>query len=243
MKPIFGRYLQNFKEFKSTNSKAKDRAFVILDDRVDYWTPHIYCNFNHFLDDSWNYYFIGNEYSCAYIDETFGKGVITIPLSAIYGREIKLDWDMCNSVLKTKAFYDIFKESYMLLAQADDTACFSKFKDKWYEYVMIGAPCGNTERPIYNTGLAGLDINLFRDAVTTTNCSPIIQLMQVGKTAQDVFFTELFRQNGNKLPSLEEAMEFSVESLYHKHPFGVHGLKHTYMTDDIAAKIVAGVSL
>ena len=243
MRPIFGRYLQSFRDFKPTKCDTNKHAFVILDDRVDYWTPHIYCNFNHFLDDSWNYYFIGNERSCQYIDETFSKEVVTIPLSAIYGRDFKLDWDMCNSIWKTSAFYDVFKEDYILSAQADDTACFSQFQDKWYDYTLIGAPCGDMTRPTFNTGLAGMDVHLHREVASTTGCSATLQLMQVDKTAEDVFFTESFREIGGKLPSLEEAMEFSVESFYHKHPFGVHGLKHTYMTDEIAAKIVAGVSL
>jgi len=58
---------------------------------------------------------------------------------------------------------------------------------------------------------------------------------------EDVYFTAVLRTLGARMPDIQTAARFAVESLYTEHPVGVHGTDKCFHSLEVVGKIVRAI--
>jgi len=118
---------------------------------------------------------------------------------------------MCKGV-KSKDFYNNIPTEIILIFQTDSVICeenkdlINKFINNDYDYV--GAPWSNA------VGNGGLSLR------KKSKMLEIIEKCPKNNINEDIFFANSCINT--KKPSIDEAKEFSVESLFSENHFGVH---------------------
>jgi hypothetical protein len=228
----FASFLIDFEKKHSkishSNSANNQKAAVIVEWRPDYFLPAVMKNFAYFLGKDWNFHFVGTDMNERFIKESLSHWQFHFHKLNM----IKPDFKTYQQVLKSKDFWQLFPEDKLLIFQLDCILC-SELELRFLDYDYIGAPSG-PNAAFMNGGLSLRSRQAMLAAIDKMSFFVTDEL-------EDIFFTKALKLLNAKLPDIQTAAEFSVESFYVKKPFGVHGTNKYYFTDEIAKKIISEI--
>jgi hypothetical protein len=99
-----------------------------------------------------------------------------------------------------------------------DTILLNPDLDSFLEYDYIGAPWANGFRWVVS-GNGGLSLRHVETMLTIAETCPIYH----GQLCfEDIFFSYWCKEKGYHVPSKEIASQFSVETIFHETPCGMH---------------------
>jgi hypothetical protein len=129
-----------------------------------------------------------------------------------------------NDILTSKAFWDVFNQTHLLLFQSDTTFCAhpsAVFAD-FLQYTYVGAPwhptktqCKGIQNCVGNCGLALFNVRDIKQILPYYH-------RQIKFRNFDIWL--MHGLQNKKLAPVQVALRFSVETLYDRRivPFGVH---------------------
>jgi hypothetical protein len=213
------------------NCPENTRAAVIVETRPLYFLPKVLRNVMYFLGARWNLHVLCGELSLDYVQRSLAEwSVRIVRLQGAY----RMSVEAYNKLLMSPEFWQLFAEERLLIFQSDALLVGANIAE-FEAYDYIGAPCGRfDEQYIANGGLS------LRSRRAMLQC--LAQFRARDGIAEDVFFTESARRAGARLPDLDTASRFAVESLYTAHPVGVHGTDKCYHSVELAEKIIRGIA-
>lgn len=134
-----------------------------------------------------------------------------------------------NAMMLSYAFWrdKLLRYEYVLIYQRD-SICLQAIPDEYFGYDFIGAPCGDW---VMNGGLS------LRK--TAAMCRALRLVVPNEGEPEDVYFSRALRQIGGVLPKVSLAASFSVENMYVKLPYGIHGTDKDYLSDNLAEYIMS----
>lgn len=106
----------------------------------------------------------------------------------------------------------------VLLFQADSILC-SRSEEKvedYFKYDLVGAPIAEQYGHGFNGGLSVRNPRVF------LNVTRNVDFAASGHEFEDQFFYTELKKAGAKMPTVEAAMTFAVETLYYETPLGYH---------------------
>jgi hypothetical protein len=213
------------------NSRENTRAAVIVESRPLFFLPKVIKNVMYFLGPRWNLHVFTSELSHDYVQASLTGWNVGITKFPRVGRLRVADY---NGILISPAFWERFSEDKLLIFQADAILTGSNIEE-FIGYDFIGAPCGTfDEKFVANGGLSLRSRRVMLDCVTRHACP--------SDMPEDVFFTNALREMGASMPDFSTAAAFAVESVYTRHPVGVHGTDKCYHRVETAETIVRGIS-
>jgi hypothetical protein len=213
------------------NSPENTRAAVIVETRPLYFLPKVVRNVMYFLGPRWNLHLLCGELAYDFLQRSLRDwSVRFIRLQGTY----RLTTAGYNGMLMSQEFWRLFTEEKLLIFQSDALLAGANVAE-FEAYDYVGAPCGRLdEQYVANGGLS------LRSRRAMLQC--LAEFRAREGVAEDVFFTESARRVGARMPDLDTAIRFAVESVYRAHPFGVHGTDKCYHSPEVAAQIVRGIS-
>lgn len=217
--------------FMHRNCPENSRAAVIVETRPLFFLPKVVRNVMYFLGERWNLHVVCGELSHEYVSRFLrGWDVHIVKLQGTY----RLSADGYNKLLTAPEFWQLFTEEKLLVFQSDALLAGANVAEfECYDY--IGAPCGRfDEHFVANGGLS------LRSRASMLKC--LREFRAPEGMPEDVFYTESARRGAARLPNLDTASRFAVESLYTTHPFGVHGTDKCYHSVEVAEKIVRAIA-
>lgn len=183
---------------------------VIIEPRKHRALSLVVNNFRSNLSEEWSILVLcgtENESFCRDMVKDLKVGVKQIPFA-------NLSTSQYSSFCASKAFHDLIPTEIFLIFQVD-TLILNPLKiQPFLQYDYVGAPWDFMSGLVGNGGLS-----LRRK----TKMLEIIEAVPFHGANEDMYFCTQTKVQLNR-PSKEEALEFSVETLYHPSPFGVHGL-------------------
>lgn len=209
-------------ECQHRNKQENTKVAVLVETRDCFFLPHVIQNFVHGLGEDWNFHFFLNDKVHRFLSQELPQFEYRLtPLL-----EQRLTPEKYSFLLRQRRFWEEISEETILIFQVD--CLLLRPIPSWAEeYDMIGAPCGviDGDRCIYNGGFSLRK----RQAMLKIALSNEEQNQQEPRP-EDVFFTaELWKQNEiYKLPSVRTAFQFATESVYSRHPIGIHGTDKYY---------------
>jgi hypothetical protein len=217
-------------QFTHTNRPDNTRAAVILEARPFFFLPKVIRSTMFFLGPRWNLHVFVSELSDAYVKASLAGWNVTITK---FTRGARLPVADYNAILTSPSFWQTFTEDKLLLFQSDSLLAGSNVEE-FLGYDFVGAPCARfDEEYIANGGLSLRTRRVMLECLAGFACP--------AGTPEDVFFTGALREMGASLPDLQTAASFAVESVYIRHPVGVHGTDKCYHSFEIAQKIVDAI--
>lgn len=237
MKALFSdiwiNYLNTISRKVDTNSitlnNNNNKVAVIIETRNDLKLELVVKNFIYFLNKDWNFVILHGNQNIKIADKL--KQEFTKLKTINLGIDI-LDIKAYNNLLKSKKFYDLFSEQIILIYQLD-TLLFKPIEDKFLKYSYIGAPWKeelNWTRITGQIGNGGLSIRNKDDMIyiidnqLNNNFKNLLKKIKGNRKYQeDIFFSlgsKVFFNS--KICPFDIANEFSVESIYHSNPTGIH---------------------
>lgn len=123
-------------------------------------------------------------------------------------------WKMYDAVLKSSKFWGSIHGEHVLLTQPDAVLCDTTL-DNFLDYDYVGAPWSHQPLGMF-VGNGGLSL---RRRETMIWC--IKNYKQFRMMNEDIFFASCVAKNG-KLPTLDKAKSFAIESMFSEAPFGIH---------------------
>jgi hypothetical protein len=201
---------------------------IIIEPRKHRALEYVLTNFTDMLDTRWNFIiFHGIK------NETFVNDIVNTKLNNHSNRIklINLNIDNLsihnyNELLYDPSFYALIPTEYFLIFQTDTQICSTyknniyKFIDNNYDYV--GAPW-EWNKKIGNGGLSLRKKSKMLEIINICNDRKQSSPDQLHN--EDVFFSTICTDKVDiKLPSFEDATEFSIETVYSDNAFGIHKL-------------------
>ena len=230
MRKVFGDYLKKFEsvEIIHRNKAQNTKAAVFLDDRQEFWVPYLLKNAAWFLGDSWNIYYFCTNKNEAWLKNLIQEMNWDIKIYNIGLPEINAQ--VFNQTFTDSVFWNLFTEDHILSLEFD-SLLLKKWDDKWLQYDMIGAPCGEIKSDTEFTMNGGMCLRNRQKMLEALAHTPYIG------GPEDVYFSGVLRELGASLPSANESAKFSVENFVVAPPFGFHGTDKLYLSDADAKKI------
>jgi hypothetical protein len=212
------------------NRKENTLAAVILEARPFFFLPKVIRNTMFFLGPTWNLHVFVSERSHEYVTASLAGWNITVSKFTQGARLAVADY---NAILTSPQFWRTFAEEKLLIFQSDSLLTGSNVEE-FLGYDLVGAPCGRfDEQYVANGGLSLRTRRVMLDCLAGFSCP--------AGMPEDVFFTGALREMGAAIPDFQTAAAFAVESIYTRHPVGVHGTDKCYHGIDIAQKIVSAI--
>ncbi|MEJ0004918.1 MAG: DUF5672 family protein [Steroidobacteraceae bacterium] len=216
--------------FSHQNVPENSRAAVIVETRPLFFLPKVIRNVMTFLGPRWNLHVICGELSHAYIANFLQTSAVRVIKMQ---NTFSLPTAGYNKMLMSPGFWNSFVEEKLLIFQLDTLLAGSNIAE-FEDFDYIGAPCGTfDENYVANGGLS------LRSRSVMLKC--LADFRPRDGVAEDVFFSQAVRRIGARVPDVNVAARFSVESIYTAHPFGVHGTDKCFHSIEIAEKIVRGI--
>lgn len=137
--------------------------------------------------------------------------------------------DEYNHLLTSADFWNNMNSEFALIFQTD-TIIRRRIDNVFFNYDYVGAPwpfqVSYSMRPEKNVGNGGFSLR------RVSTMRSIATLDSISGQNEDVFFAE--RVSFNSLPTIEQAMVFSVEHMWHDNPCGVHQAWRFHSRNQIA---------
>lgn len=131
-----------------------------------------------------------------------------------------------NKLLTSKRFWRVMPDKVLIFQH--DSMLLRPGVENFTEWDFIGAPIKHIPGCM-NGGLSLRGSKAMLKVINHLAWSP-----QLGN--EDVYFVNALRQMNGKLPSIETAMQFSVETMFYPDPIGYHAIDK-YLTSDECLKI------
>ena len=190
---------------------------IIIEPRIHYAFNLVLSNFLKNLDNNWNFIIFHSKYNEKYL-----KNLI---LSNFYNYKYRitlielninnLDLYKYSLIFTNPDFYNFIPTEIFLVFQLD-TLCSDKYKyliNNFIKYDYSGAPWKNLNNKIGNGGLS------------LRKKSKMLEIIKNNKiNLNEHFHEDIFFSNYEFLykPPFEEAITFSVETVYNNKSFGIH---------------------
>jgi hypothetical protein len=186
---------------------------VIIEPRCHKALGFVLENFFKNLSDDWSFIiFHGTE------NEAFCRGVV----SSSYNRVVKyvnlhqsnLTGSQYNLLMKNLMFYSHIETEMFLVFQTDSMILNKDKINEFLEYDYVGAPWA-----AYGwVGNGGLSLR---------RKSKMIEIIHAKSSStdtynEDIFFCHTQHNVPMRVPTFEKAKRFSVETVFHDTPFGIH---------------------
>lgn len=141
-----------------------------------------------------------------------------------------------NTLLKKSLFWEAFKEEKILVIQPD-TLIRKPDIEEFMMYDYIGAPWSSPlPSSNINVGNGGLSLRS-RDAMIECCRVQEDELTRDPMLPEDVYFSWKCIKSGFKVADVETAKRFSVESVWHPDPLGMHK-PYVSLTSDVLSKLL-----
>jgi hypothetical protein len=198
---------------------------VIIEPRKHNALEFVLTNFTYMLDNRWNFIIFHGNQNKNYINDIISTKLIN-HINRI--KLINLNVDNLtihdyNVLLYNPLFYTNIPTEIFLIFQTDTLIC-DKFKNTIYKFIendydYIGAPYLN--KTIGNGGLSLRKKSKMLEIIS--KCGDRKQFSPQQLHNEDAFFSQVCNDRVNiKLPSFEDAKEFSIETVYSDKSFGIH---------------------
>lgn len=120
-----------------------------------------------------------------------------------------------NNILTTESFYNYIPTEIFMIFQTDTLVLNKENLNKFLDYDYVGAPWGHIPVANERVGNGGLSIR------KKSKMLEIIHNIPYSGQNEDLYFC-YNPNNALYKPSVEEAMQFSVEEMFFDKPFGCH---------------------
>jgi hypothetical protein len=219
---IIAYYKKNIIDYYDNVNKY---TAIIIEPRSHKALELVLTNFLENLSDEWNIIIMHGNNNISYIDNIINNNLTQ------YKNRIKminlnidnLSIKEYNNLLLSESLYEKIPTEIFLIFQTDSIICESNKDDinNFLEYDYVGAPwIGNQE-----VGNGGLSLRRKSKMIEK------IKKCKYSGNAEDLFFSDNNCYPLNK-PSIDEAKNFSIETIYNDKSFGVHK-PWLYLKDDI----------
>jgi hypothetical protein len=195
--------------------KQQKYAAVIIEPRKDEILDLVLNNFLYFLGNQWSLYiFHGTE------NEDYVKD-ITKNMGDIYFINLNKDnlsIKEYNELLTSKKFYDHFHCDQILIFQTD-TLLRRPIDNKYLKYDYVGAPW-RLDTPGIWKGMVGNGGLSLRNVYKMKNIIDIFKYdFSINEDGYFSYYSKFLNYN---IPDFNTASEFSVETVFHPNPIGMH---------------------
>lgn len=226
---VYGRFLKTLKRGRpqkggsaSAAAPAATRKYtaVIVEPRKIKSLSLVLKNFAENLSDDWGFQIFHGASNKAWVegilDREFPTSKDRFLLTQLENE--KLTYVDYNSMMKTVKFYEQIPTETFLIFQTDSWLC-GPHKDllaKFMDYDYVGAPWTiNVGNGVGNGGLS------------LRKKSKMIEYIKACPDNTNIFEDQYFANNQChavplKIPSKDEAKEFSIDGVYHPRSFGLH---------------------
>ena len=255
---IYNQHLNNIIPILSKKSirvvkKAKDCRYnaVLIDNRSTYKIEAVLLNLLYFTNEDIGIQLFYNDDNEQYILDLINKyNLFNITLEKISSFSFKTHY---QEFLFSKEFYDKVLGEKILLFQID-SLLLKPFDMKYFDYDWIGAlwnkptlskprllPLFKDKLPIGNGGFNIRNINKCRIIA-----AEIFQYKRpINGLNEDSIYSYLLQENAtvfqSKFPLTIEAMEFSVETIYHPDPMSMHSFYMYFDSSNDGVKYINSI--
>lgn len=240
---IFNKFIEttqpilNKIPFRCAPLGTTDKCAVIVEPRNHRHLEYVIRNVSYFLDDSWSVLLVHGLKNDVMAKQLQSK-LPNLSVHRLPVTDLKPSSVIGNSnpgysqLLASKFFYELIPAENILIFQTD-SILLRKGIDQFLEFDYIGAPWHNGK--VGNGGLS------FRKKSKMVQIINTIPLEKSGTQDEDVYFAENSKKNPTvKFPTVEQAKQFSVESLYAKNPLGIHAA-YKYLSEYQIRELLQGV--
>ena len=190
---------------------------VIVEPREHKALAFVLNNFVENLSDNWNFIIFHGNKNIDYIlnilkSPLLSKNMYRIKLINLNINNLTIrDY---NNLLVSKNFYSKIPTEVFLIFQTDTIICKQNkhLINKFIKYDYVGAPILNMNL----VGNGGLSLR------RKSKMLEIINTCKYKNEPEDVYFSRACDKTNINKPDLEESKEFSVETIYNRHSFGIH---------------------
>ena len=215
--------------------RDSDRFAVIIEPRIHMDLEYVMRNVMHFLGGGWGLMIFSGTANNNYVQslvENWGDVVI-----------YKLDFEnltrhQFRNLRKNSDFWAQIPGEFLLCFETDSILCRHGI-DNFLEYDYIGAPWVESVAPSPRVRVGNGGLSLRRKSTMIDICESV----KVDRIeSEDAFFSIHLNLNKDRynLPSIEEAMRFSSETLYAENPLGIHAA-WKYLETDQFQSILNGI--
>jgi hypothetical protein len=215
---IWINYIRQFKsKCQGVFDVKKDQKYaaVIIEPRKDELLDLVLNNFLYFLENQWSLYIFHGTENEEYVKE------ITQNMGDIYFINLNkpnLSIKEYNALLTSKEFYDHFHCEHILIFQID-TLLRRPITKNYLNYDYVGAPW-RLETPGIWKGMVGNGGLSLRNVYKMKNI--IDKFKYDFSINEDGYFSYYCKHLNYNIPDFNTASEFSVETVFHPNPIGMH---------------------
>jgi hypothetical protein len=200
---------------------------IIIEPRIHDALNFVLDNFLNNLDEDWVFIIFYGTHNKNYLFDIIKNNFLDIinRITLINLNVSNLTISDYNNILFNLDFYKFIKTQYFLIFQTDSLI---RVKYKYYinyflEYDYVGAPWENPKK-IFNRNDCN---NVGNGGLSLRNKEKMIEIInkyyiESQKCNEDYFFVKKRDDLSINFPSLENALYFSIESLFNEESFGVH---------------------
>ena len=194
-----------------------DFCAVIIEPREHPHLEYAIRNVMHFLGEGWSLYIVGSRANRAYIEKIVGGiGALSISILDVDN----LSREEFRAMRKSASYWQSIPGKKLLCFEIDALMCKPGINE-FTHFDYIGAPWA----PLYAVSDV---VRVGNGGLSLRDKQAMIDMCIRGKPrvipSEDSFFSIQLHLHKDeyKLPDVETAMTFSVESLYYPAPLGVH---------------------
>jgi hypothetical protein len=230
MEIVLEKYLSFFRN-KFDSSKIpiiSDYAAVIVEPRKLPVLEFVIKNVVYFLPNWSLYIFHSSD------NESFVKNITdnSANIHYINFTENNIGIKEYNKLLLSMAFWQTIQAENILIFQTD-SYIRRKGIEEFLDYDYIGAPWNNC-KAIHQSGNGGFSLRKKSVMISILRKNLMTRILD----NEDIFYgKELVKMNA-KLPTIEHAKIFSVESIYYDNPMAVHKFWHYLENAEILLNII-----
>ena len=206
--------------------KESDKCAVLVDTRCLPNLEFVIRQVGRFLDDTWSMVIFTGNLNYDYVKNICDNiGNITVIKMGVDRFAIN-DY---NNMLLTEIFWNMINAEHILIFQGDSLLLRYGIND-YLDYDYVGAPWPHDSPTVIGNGGLSLRRKSFIKRVFkeySIDKAPLqLKPDYLENVPEDVYFSYGLTYLGGKVPSLEQAKKFSVESIYCDDPIGMHQMWH-----------------
>lgn len=212
--------------------EKSEKCAVFIDCREIPHLEYIFRQAISCLDDTWSMHIFTGNKNNKFMRDVCEKNNINAKITNLGMDNMMVD--EYSLLLLSEEFWNKIDAEKVLIFQEDSTL-FRKGIDKFLQYDYVGAPwppwCKNSPNNIGNGGLSlrskskSLEIikkvKIFDD-MTSESTKEYMRRMGLRVIPEDVYFSYGMSLIGAKMPTFDDAREFSVETMFHPNPIAGH---------------------
>jgi hypothetical protein len=207
--------LRKFENFLPTIRKNTQNCAVIIEPRKHSFLPLVIKNFMFYLQENWGLIIFHGDNNEEYVKNTVKEMGEVKLINIGSGNLSKIEY---NKLLSSSEFYNELSENILIFQT--DTFLRRNIPNEFLDYDYIGAPWFWSNPNYYDGILVGNGGLSFRKK--TAMLEIIRKYDKEESMNEDVYFAIGLKKEKLKIPDLKIASEFSVETIYHPNPVGLH---------------------